>query len=147
MKYSMRVQIFFDRMRRSVKKMKDYSLGQTLALIRKEARESMRMRRKASPRGTPPSAHTRAGLREINFHVASENAGYVGPRKFRRRNRLNKPVPAVHEFGGMVLASGNRGRPSHVRRYPERSFMWAAVKRLKGKGKLASKFKFSLRSS
>lgn len=144
MKYSMRVQIFFDKMRRSVKKYKDFSLQQTLALIRKEARESIRIRKGSSLPGNPPHAHTAAGLRAISFH-ATENSGYVGPVKFHRRNRLNKPVPHVHELGGVALES-RRGRKTLLKRYPERSFMWRAVKSLKGKGKLASKFKFSLRA-
>lgn len=141
MKFKTRVQIFFAGMKSKVKKAEDYSLKQTLALIRKEARESMRMRRRASHVGTPPSAHTRSGLREINFH-ADENSGIVGPRKFRRRSKLNKPVPEVHEKGGIALES--RRSRTVIKRFPERSFMWAAVKKLKAKGKLASKFKFML---
>jgi hypothetical protein len=105
----------------------------------------MRIRKRASPPGRPPSARTRAGLREINYHVEGLGA-YVGPRKFRRSNSLNKPIPNVHEMGGVAIAKGRRGRRAFLKRFPERSFMYRAVKTLKSKGKLSSKFKFMLRS-
>src|SRR5690606_6514458 len=145
MRIGSRFVVFVDRFRRSVKRSLKTGLHQTAALIRLEARQSMRIRKKPSPPGRPPSARTRAGLREINYHVTGQSA-YVGPRKFRHSNRLSKPVPAVHEKGGVVIDSGNRHQKTHVKRYPERSFMYRAVKTLQSKGKLNSKFKFILRS-
>lgn len=102
----------------------------------------MRKRQKASPPGSPPSAHTSGGLREINFHVDGSSS-IIGPRKFARSNFFNRPVPNIHEVGGVAIASGLRNLYSV--RYPERSFMWAAVKSLKRKGKINSTFNTSLR--
>jgi hypothetical protein len=138
--------IFIDRFRRTVRKGIKTGLHQTAALIRKEARESIRISKKPSLPGRPPHARTRAGLREINYHVEGERGAYVGPRKFRRRSRLNKPIPHVHEKGATVIDRGRPGRRAFVKRFPERSFMYRAVKTLKSKGKLSSKFKFMLRS-
>lgn len=137
--------IFVDRFKRRVRQGIKSGLHQTAALIRKEARQSIRIRKKASLPGNPPNARHRAGLREINYHVEG-NGAYVGPRKFRHSRSLNRPVPNVHEKGGIALARGRRGRPSYLKRFPERSFMYRAVKTLKSKGKLSSKFKFMLRS-
>jgi len=145
MRLSSRVQIFVDRFRRRVKKGTDSGLRKTAALIRLEARQSIRISRRASKPGRPPHSRTRAGLREINYHVEG-NGAYVGPRKFRHSNSLNRPVPNVHEMGGIALFKGSRKRRSHLKRYPERSFMYRAVKTLKSKGKLSSKFRFMLRS-
>lgn len=145
MRFRSRSIVFVDRLRRNIKRSIKTGLHQTLALIRLEARQSMRMRKSPAPPGRPPSARTRAGLREINYHVTGQS-GYVGPRKFRHSNRLNVPVPAVHEKGGVVISKGSRNRSAFVKRYPERSFMYRAVKTLQSKGKLNSKFKFILRS-
>jgi len=103
----------------------------------------MRVRRKASPPGSPPSVHNRPGLKEIAFFVENDRRAYIGPRKFRRRSKLNKPVPHVHEKGGTAIEVRN-GRWI-IKRYPERSFMYRAVKTLKRKGKLNSQFRYMLR--
>lgn len=145
MRLGARFVIFVDRFNRSVRKGIKSGLHQTAALIRKEARESIRVRKSPSLPGRPPHARTRAGLREINYHVEGERGAYVGPRKFRRKNRLNKPVPHVHEKGGIAIDRGRRGQAAFIKRFPERSFMYRAVKTLKSKGKLSSKFKFMLR--
>ena len=144
MRVGTRFVIFFDRFRRRINKGIKTGLHQTAALIRKEARESIRVSKNPSKPGRPPHSRSRAGLREINYHVEGLGA-YVGPRKFRRSNRLSKPVPHVHERGGTALEKGRRGRRAYVKRFPERSFMYRAVKTLKSKGKLSSKFKYMLR--
>lgn len=143
MRFGTRFTIFVDAFRKRVRRGKNSGLHQTAALIRKEARESMRIRRKASLPGTPPSAHTRTGLKEINYFVENDSKAFIGPRIFRRKNRLSKPVPNVHEFGGPALE--RRKTKTIVRVFHERSFMWAAVRSLKRKGKLNSKFRFMLR--
>lgn len=145
MRIGTRFTIFIDRFRRKVRDASKTSINRTAALIRLEARQSMRIRKRASPPGTPPSARTRGGLREINYHV-SGNTAIIGPRRFRGSNSLNRPVPNVHEKGGIAIAKGRRGHASFVKRFPERSFMYRAVKTLKSKGKLSSKFKYMLRS-
>jgi hypothetical protein len=147
MRLRARFVIFVDRFKRRVRQGIKSGLHQTAALIRLEARQSIRIRKKASLPGTPPNSRTRAGLREINYHVNEAGTGaYIGPRKFRNSNSLNRPVPNVHERGGIALARGRRGRSAFLKRFPERSFMYRAVKTLKSKGKLSSKFKFMLRS-
>ncbi len=145
MRFRTRLVIFVDRFKRRVRQGIKTGLHETAALVRKEARQSIRIRKKASLPGNPPHSRTRAGLREINYHVEG-NGAYVGPRKFRHSNSLNRPVPNVHEMGGLALARGRRGRAAFLKRYPERSFMYRAVKTLKSKGKLSSKFRFMLRS-
>lgn len=140
--------VFIDRLRRRISKGNNRAIYRTLALIRKEARDRMRPRAKRVEGGStppsPPFAYRPNGLREINFAVVGDNAGYVGPRKFPRSNFFNKPVPAVHEKGGGVV--NYRRRRTVLARYPERSFMYSAVRRLQQRGKLNSQFRFLLRS-
>lgn len=143
MQFTTRLVIFFDRLRRRISKGTYRELHRTSALIRREAREKMRYRKGPSPIGSPPSAHTKRGLKEINYHVLQTSA-YIGPRKFPRSNFFNKPVPAIHEKGGAVL--NYRKRRTLLVRYPERSFMYSAVKRLAQRGKLNKQFSYILRS-
>jgi len=143
MRFGTRVTIFIDRFKRSVRRGTRTGLNRTAALIRKEARESLRIRKKASAPGTPPSAHTRAGLREINYFVENDLRAYIGPRKFKRSSFTNRPVPNIHEKGGTVLDQVRR--KSVIKQFPERSFMWHAVKKLKAKGKLNSQFRYTVR--
>ena len=103
----------------------------------------MRQRKGASKKGTPPSVHQRAGLKEINFQVVGQQA-IIGPRKFPRSNFFNRPVPNIHEKGGMAVSLRIRHRYTAL--YPERSFMYAAVKKLKSQGKIQSRFNVTLRS-
>lgn len=147
MRLKAKVVIFIDRLRRRIRAGNNRAIYRTLGLIRKEAREKMRLRSRRvqnPPPGKPPYAYTRAGLREIAFAVVGQDAGYVGPRKFARSNFFNKPVPAVHEKGGVIISY--RRQRTVLARYPERSFMYSAVKRLQSKGKLNSQFRFLLRS-
>ena len=144
MRYSTRVVLFLNRFNRQYRVARDRGLYQVSALIRLEARQSMRMGRGPSKAPRPPRAHTRTGLREINFHV-NDGSSIIGPRKFPRSNFFNRPVPNIHEKGGTAIAlTLRRRKPSH---YPERSFMWAAVQKLKQKGKIESRFNVTLRSS
>ena len=144
MRYSARVTTFFDRVNRRYKTGRDRGLAQTAALIRREAREKMRRRVGPSRPFTPPHVHSRSGLREINFDV-SRGEAIIGPRKFPRSRFFNRPVPNIHEKGGVV--SGISFKRRFTARYAERSFMWSAVKRLTRRGKIQSRFVVSLRSS
>ena|SRR5690554_1155090 len=141
MRFRSRFVVFVDRFRRRASRGKTAGLYRVSALIRLEARQSMRVRsgRKASLPGRPPFARTRSGLREINYQV-NDHMAIIGPRKFRRSNYFNKPVPNIHEFGGTVIA-----RKRSLQRYPERSFMYSAVKSLQRKGKLPAQFKYMMR--
>lgn len=144
MKFHVRTQLAFQRLQRRYKIGKDRGLYQVSALIRKEARESMRKRRGASKKHHPPTAHVRNGLKEINFHVQGSSS-IIGPRKFRNSNFFNRPVPNIHEKGGTAVASSFRQR--YLARYPERSFMWRAVTKLKRKGKISNRFRVTLQGS
>jgi hypothetical protein len=143
MRLSTKLVIFFDRLKRRLKKNIHRDLYQTAGLIRREAREKMYMRGGASSPGSPPHAHVRNGLKEINFHVL-ETSAYIGPRKFPRSNFFNRPVPNIHEKGGMVLSY--RAKRTLAVSYKERSFMYSAVKRLAARGKLKAQFSYILRS-
>lgn len=143
MRLTTRATIFFGGFRRAIRKGKASGLSKTAGLIRKEARQLLRVRRGRSRPGQPPHAHTTAGLRLIEYWVENDTRAYIGPVKFRRRNSLSKPVPHVHEKGGVAIE--RRRLRSKIIRFPERSYMWTAVKRLKVKGKLNSQFKYSIR--
>lgn len=104
------------------------------------------MRRRPGPSlpGKPPHAHGSAGLKEINFDVR-ESSAIIGPRKFPRSNFFTKPVPALHEKGGVGISTRLRKRKDAY--YPERSFMYSAVKKLKQKGKIEQRFNVTLRNN
>lgn len=143
----MTTRIFIDRFRRRVKKMNNYALPRTLALIRKESREKMRPAGKNGRRSRPnepPRARSPRGLRVISYYY-TETSGYVGPHKFRRSNQYNRPQPNIHEKGGSAVRF-TRKRVIFYR-FPERSFMYSAVKRLRDKGKLNSQFHYALRKT
>ena len=145
MQFRTRLTLAFNRLQRKYKVGRDQGLYQVSSLIRREAREKIRIR----PKGAKPfpkriSAHTRGGIREINFHVQGSSS-IIGARKFRGSNWFNRPVPNIHEFGGTAIHSGIRSRV--LARYDERSYMWSAVKRLQRKGKIAKRFSVSLRRS
>ena len=143
MRYSTRVILSFNRLQRRYRVAADKGLYQVSALIRLEARQSMRKRAGPAQPGKPPHAHSLAGLREINFDVRG-NSAIIGPRKFPRSNFFNRPVPNIHEKGGVAISLTLRRRA--VRLYPERSFMWTAVKRLRSNGKIQKRFNVALRS-
>lgn len=104
----------------------------------------MRAGNKPSAPGKPPRAHVPNGLKEINFSV-SGNQAVIGPRKFPNSRFFDRPVPNIHELGGVTVASTFRKR--QVKVYPERSFMYSAVKSLQAKNKIAPRFSVTLRSS
>src|SRR5438105_12168311 len=78
------------------------------AYIRTIARSSMRRRKKSSPAGQPPSAHTDPGLKKIIFAYDPERKTVViGPVGFTGHNVIGggvKPgvVPQTMEFGGTL---------------------------------------------
>jgi hypothetical protein len=78
------------------------ALSKAGAFTQRRARSSMRRRKKASPPGSPPSAHTASGdvrsLKNIWFaYEESRQSVVVGPLKL---NGEQGSVPALHEFGG-----------------------------------------------
>lgn len=118
---------------------KSRALYQVAGLVRTSAKRSMRLRRGASTPTFPPHAHTRAGLRAIEF-VVDEAAGaaIVGPIKFSGSNFFNEPVTYIHEFGGTFLSRKGYWR------YPERSYMYYTLKKLVASGKIPQEFTLAM---
>lgn len=153
MQFIVRARLAFSRLARRYRVGRDQGLFQVAALIRSEAREKIRYRPMGQPKPPAPgtsettlSARKRGGIREINFHVLEfQGTAIIGPRKFRNSNFFNRPVPRVHEVGGTYR--GKSRRRSGIWRYPERSYMYVAVKRLQQKGKIASRFAVGLQRS
>lgn len=121
---------------------RDQGLYQTCGLIRTASRKALRVRRGASLPGHPPHAHTRAGLREINFDVKGHE-GIIGPRKFKGSNFFTQPVPRIQERGAVVYSI----RRKAFYRYPERSFMYSTTKRLQSRGLIAARFRVTMSRS
>lgn len=97
------------------------------------------MRKGASRPGNPPHAHTRTGLRAIEFVVDSAaDAAIVGPIKFASSRFFDQPVPHIQEFGGIF-----RSRRS-VSSYPERSYMYRTLKKLTAAGLLPREFSYGM---
>ena len=144
MRYSARITTFFDKLAKKVKDSNNQALNHTCALIRKEAIEKMRRRPGKSQPGFPPHNHKTPGLKAIFYDIRGEE-GFIGPIKFRGSKFFNRPIPNIHEFGGVAVGV-SFGR-SAVARYPERSFMYSAVKNLQRKNKLASQFTITFRSN
>lgn len=140
MRYRVKSRLNLAYFKRQYKSAKRKGVAATCGLIRKEAREKIRVRPGASRPGTPIHAHTRSGMREINYD-AKENEGIIGPRKFKAINFFDKPATEIQEKG--TIAFHRRSRKMY--RYPERSYMWSAVKRLQRRGKLPTTFAFTLR--
>lgn len=114
-------------------------LYRTAGLVRTASKRSMRLRAGASQAGSPPHAHTRLGLRIINFVVDKQaKSALVGPIKFSGSNFLNEPVPHALEFGGSYLT------PYGVSLYPQRSFMGHTLKKLHRAGLIHRNFSVSL---
>ena len=148
MKYHTRIILAFNRLKRRYTQAEDRGIYAVCALIRLEARQDIlgRPKRGASAPGFPPHPHTTAGLREINFDVRKgEQSGIVGPRKFPHSRFFNRPVPNIHEKGGIAIKNSYRLRYRAI--YPERSFMWAAVKSLHSKGKIPPRFAATVRTN
>jgi hypothetical protein len=120
---------FFKQLSVRVKRGKRDALYSVCGLIRRDAIDRLKIRPGPSRPPASPHAHSKAGLRVIDFHV-SGNTGIVGPRKFPNSNRYNKPVPAIHEFGGQVMSLRGAFR---LVLYPKRPYMSKTVEKLKTK--------------
>lgn len=125
----------FKTVQKKIKEGKNKALYRVAGLIRTTAKHSMRKRPGPSQAGSPPHAHTRTGLRVINFVVdQARSSAIVGPMKFPSSNFFNEPVPHIQEFGATV---------AHRRKYytyPERSFMGWTLKKLTAEGKIPRQF-------
>jgi len=138
-KYSTKPLLYVQKLNTRVRVAKSRALYQVAGLVRTSAKRSMRLRIGPSSPTTPPHAHTRAGLRAIEFVVdEAASAAIVGPVKFAGSNFFNEPVTYIHEFGGTFLA--RRG----YWRYPERSYMHFTLKRLVASGKIPQEFTLAM---
>lgn len=132
-----KINIYIGSFQSRVKSAKNKALYRTAGLIKTASKRSMRMRQGPSRPETPPHAHTRGGLRVIEFYVGNDFA-IVGPVRFAGSNFFDQPVPHVHEFGGTF--STTRGFST----YPERSFMGSTLNKLKSAGSIPRQFKVSV---
>ena len=129
LKLSARTVTFFKQLSAKLKRSKREAIYRVCGLIRRDAINKLKVRPGSSTPPAAPHAHTKAGLRVIDFHVDG-NTGLVGPRKFPTSNKESQPVPSIHEFGLQVFTV--RG-PFKLIAYPKRPYMSKTVERLKGK--------------
>lgn len=138
-KYTAKTFFYLQKLNQRVRVAKIKALFQTAGLVRTATKRSMRLRGGASRSGTPPHAHTRAGLRQIEFVVDfAAGAAIIGPVKFPGSNYFNEPVPHIHEFGGIFLA--RRGYWT----YPQRSYMNYTLKKLVAAGRIPRQFSIAM---
>lgn len=126
---SARTVTFFKQLKASLKRSKRDAIYRVCGLIRRDAINRLKVRPGASIPPAAPHAHTKAGLRVIDFHVDG-NTGLVGPRKFPTSNKESEPVPSTHEFGKQVFTTKGKFK---LIKYPKRPFMGATVDHLKNK--------------
>jgi hypothetical protein len=117
---------FFDRERimKSVDAATRKNLSKWGAFVRKDARGSLRRRKKISRPGQPPSVHYKGsggaddGLKAIFFsYDEAQKSVVAGPVRFNRKS--TPTVPELMEHGGT----------SKTGRYPKRPFMAPAAER------------------
>ena len=138
-KYSAHFINYFQKLTHHVRVAKNRALYRTAGYISTAAKRSMRLRVGSSRPGTPPHAHTRQGLRVIQFIVdESAGAALIGPIKFPNSRFFNEPVTYIQEFGGVFIS--RRGYWT----YPERSYMYYTLKKLAASGKLSNEFSYSM---
>lgn len=123
-------QAFFDRDKiiKAVDRASRKAISKSLAYIRTSQRSSLRRRKKVSRPGQTPSIHSRdpnASLKKILFaYDERTKSGVVGPvllNSSKARMRLNKPLPAVLEAGGVLTLNeesydGQTWRQASLRR-------------------------------
>lgn len=133
---------FFSHFRTKIKRGKRHALYRVSSFLRRACKRSIRRKNGPSAPFRPPHHHTTSsdgGLRAIEFRVFEDaNMAIVGPIKFAGGNRLNKPVPAVHEFGGIFAT---RQRFYH---YERRSFMKHTLDKMIANGKLPREFTYGM---
>lgn len=101
------------------------ALAKTAAMIRREARRTLKVRSGTSRPGSVPHSHTNGGLRVIAYNVYT-NGAIIGPVKFLSSSFLTA-VPGLHEHGG--VGRTKRGWA----RYPKRPFMSVTLNRVRSR--------------
>lgn len=122
-----RTVLFLERLKVRKNRAKKGAIYRVSGLIARTTKSSLRVRPGSARPGAIPHAHTRGGLRVIQFAV-DRNSSIIGPVRFPRSRQYNEPIPAIHEFGKLVI--DQKGR---IRKYPARPYMSKALKRLRGK--------------
>lgn len=108
------------------------SLYRTAAFIRTVTKRAQRKRRGKSPPPSPPYAHRKTGLRVIKFKVLDPYTAIIGPVKFPRSRFFDRPVPNIHEKGG-IARSRRLFFGKKTFRYPERSIMYRPTKKVQNR--------------
>jgi len=128
---------YLQRVTSQIEKGKRAGLFRICGYIRGACIRSLRIAKTASTPGNPPHAHTRGGLRLIEYSVY-ENGGIIGPIKFTSSNFFNEPIPHIHEFGGTYMHRKGYSQ------YPQRSYMGSTLARLHQRGVIPKEFSASL---
>lgn len=137
--YNTKVLYYFQKLQTRIKIARDRALYRVSGYVKTATKRSMRTRVGASEPGRPPHAHTRTGLRMIEFRVDTlAGASIIGPVKFAGSNFFNEPVTYVQEFGGTFIS--RRG----FSQYPKRSYMKYTLDKLVSSGKLPRQFSASM---
>jgi hypothetical protein len=137
MKFTARVEFYFQKMARKVKVAENKAIYRVAGLIRTATKRSMRMRKGSSKPGRPPHAHqpSSAGLRAIAFAVDyNKTRAIIGPIKIRRSNFFDAPATHIQEFGGVFRTL------RAVAFYPKRSYMKYTLDKLIAKGLINKEF-------
>jgi hypothetical protein len=92
---------------------------------RRVAQRSMRRRKGPSKPGQPPHAHRYSYLRDYVMFafILADDQVVVGPIRLESSDYYSKPLPAVHEFGGVFKSWKKRSIIS----FPERPYMRPAL--------------------
>lgn len=124
-----------------VGKKKASALVKLGGFCRRVSQRSMRRRKGPSKPGQPPHAHRYSYLRDYVMFafIPADDQVVVGPIKLEGSDYYSKPLPSVHEFGG-VFRTWQRRR---IMSFPERPFMRPALmvtvnnfERILGNGKI-----------
>lgn len=130
-----RTTLYLSRLRVRKERAKRGAIYSTAGYIATSAKRRLRIRSGASRRGSAPHAHTRGGLRLIQFAVDG-NTAIIGPVKFPRSNQFNEPIPSIHEFGKTVVSL----RKFKVYQFSERPYMGPTLQSLAKRGILNRRF-------
>ncbi|GIW83212.1 MAG: hypothetical protein KatS3mg105_5019 [Gemmatales bacterium] len=119
-------------------KKKAAMLARLGGFCRRVAQRSMRRRKGPSRPGQPPHAHKYSYLRDyVMFaYMMADEQVVVGPIRLESSDYYSKPLPAVHEFGGVFRKWRERGFIA----FPERPYMRPAlVETIRNLEKIAGK--------
>ena len=135
-KYSGRVEYFFHKLNQRKAIAKNRALYRVSGLVMSNAKRMIRVSPRPAQPGKPVHSRTRGGLRTIRFSVStSETSSIIGSMKFYGSNKWDEPQPHIHEFGGWF-----QNRRHYYANYPKRSYVAAALEKLKKEGIIPRQF-------